>query len=142
MKFSKIVFAVFSALIVLSSAFEGGEEACPDYQDSPPDCEKCVSADCGYVIDEGDCVKDCLTVTDSECFSVNATGGEVEDICAKAEDANKKETSSPSGGKETSPPGNGKTPTAAPAPTSSAASFMTSLVEWTVLVAGVGFVVW
>ena len=133
MKFSKIVFAIFSALTVLSSALEEGEEACPNYQGSP-DCEACVSADCGYVIDVGDCVKDCSTVMDSDCFSVNATGGEVADICTKAA-ARKNKTSTGVGG-ETS------TAAPAPAPTSSADSFMTSIVQWTVLVVGVGFVVW
>jgi hypothetical protein len=84
MKFSKIVFALVSALIVKSSALEGKEEACPDY-DGAPDCEACVSARCGYVIDEGDCVKDCATVPDSECFSFNVTSFNVtKDICAKA----------------------------------------------------------
>ena len=85
---------------------------------------------------------DCATVKDSECFSTNSTGGEVDEVCTKAEEAQSElETPAPDGG------GGGSTPTPAPgggggSTTSSADSFMTSLVQWTVLVSGVGFVVW
>ena len=89
MKFSNVLFAVFYALIVRSSAFEDGEEPCPGFS-GENDCISCVTAGCGYVADEGDCVKHCLTVTDSDCFSTistNVTGGTVADVCALAHEA-------------------------------------------------------
>ena len=76
MKFTKRFFAltlcIVGSVVPLSNAFEGDEEPCPAFANQTsefPPCIDCVSAGCGYVTDEGNCVKDCSAVPDSACFS-------------------------------------------------------------------------
>ena len=74
-------------VIATSAAAEGGEVPCTAAGDSPT-CESCVGVACGYAIDHADCVMDCDTVMDSECFSLaRQSGSNTTDICAMAMEA-------------------------------------------------------
>ncbi|KAL7503337.1 hypothetical protein ACHAXN_002586 [Cyclotella atomus] len=77
MRFLGIVVAAMAT--TMAFAFEEGESACPALAEGEtafPTCEECLSNNCGYAIDEGDCVADCSTVTDTECFSLATSSGE------------------------------------------------------------------
>lgn len=88
---SLVVATLFwaGALTRSSHAFEGDEEPCPAFANqtdgSFPTCDECLSSSCGYAADEGDCVKDCASVTDTACFSLATSNTTVvADICALA----------------------------------------------------------
>ena len=81
-------------LLPVVHAFEGDEEPCPAFAnltdgDAFPTCLLCVENDCGYAVDEGDCVKDCATVNDTECFSLSANpdAADADAVCALAAEA-------------------------------------------------------
>jgi hypothetical protein len=81
------LFCVVAVLTRPSLALEGEEELCPAFanQTEFPSCEDCVSSSCGFAVDDGDCVKDCAAVTDTECFSLATSNTTVvADICALA----------------------------------------------------------
>ena len=82
-RFLSTTLFLFVAAVHPSTCFEGDEEPCPAFATQTtefPSCIDCISAGCGYVTDEGDCIKDCSTVPDSACFSnmtnsdLNASG--------------------------------------------------------------------
>jgi hypothetical protein len=85
MKLSSVFATLFwsGILIAMSHAFEGDEEACPAFETATefPSCSDCVENNCGFAKDDGDCVKNCTTVTDTECFSLekypNSTATEI-----------------------------------------------------------------
>jgi hypothetical protein len=91
MKLSSVFTALFwsGIFIAMSHAFEGDEEACPAFEGSTnfPSCIDCVESNCGYAKDDGDCVKNCTTVTDTECFSLETyAGSNATEICKMAQD--------------------------------------------------------
>jgi hypothetical protein len=85
--FVAALFWAGALLAHTSHAIEGEEEPCPAFanQTGSPTCEECISSSCGYAVDHGDCVKDCATVTDTECFSLTTSNTTVvADICTMA----------------------------------------------------------
>jgi hypothetical protein len=87
-KLIQLFLILNASYVTLLHAHGANEEVCTSYNGTRSNCTACVESDCGYVIDHGDCAKDCVNVTDAPCFSLkNTPGYTVAEVCVKAKEA-------------------------------------------------------